>query len=175
LKLTKDKTKLAYLAALIDGEGHFCISKTMIYDRNKNPYPAFDLQIGVANTSVKLMKWLVSNFGQSYRPLSHRTNTFAKRVCYQWKIERRENQELFALAILPYLVIKKEQAKTALEYIRLPRTAPAERMKLHFRMKALNKPESVTTNTSSLPPQEVKIESVLTGDRESVPVVMQVT
>jgi hypothetical protein len=121
----------------------------MITDREHNLYPAFDLQIGVANTSVKLMKWLVSNFGQSYRPLSHRTNTFAKKVCYQWRIERRENQELFSLAILPYLVIKKEQAKTALLYIRLPHNSPKERMKLHYRMKALNKPESVTTNMSN--------------------------
>jgi hypothetical protein len=174
LKLTKDKSKLAYLAALIDGEGYFCISKTMIYDRNKNPYPAFDLQIGVANTSAKLMKWLVSNFGQSYRALSHRTNTFAKKTCYQWKIERRENQELFALAILPYLVIKREQAKTAIQYIRLPHNSPAERMGLHFKMKALNKPESVTTNTSSTSP-DVKIESDLIGDYESVSVVTQNT
>ena len=152
MKLTKDKSKLAYLAALIDGEGYFCISKTMIYDRNSKPYPAFDLQIGVANTSVKLMKWLVSVFGQSYRPLSQRTNTFAKKVCYQWKIERRENQELFALALLPYLVIKSEQAKLAIRYIRLPHNSPVERMDLHFRMKALNKPESVTTNMSSTSP-----------------------
>lgn len=149
MKLTKDKSKLAYLAGLIDGEGYFCISKTTAHAYTGVEYPAFDLQIGVANTSVKLMKWLVSNFGQSYRALSHRTNTFAKRVCYQWKIERRENQELFILAILPYLVIKKEQAKLALKYIRLPRIAPADRMDLHLRMKALNKPESVTTNTSS--------------------------
>jgi hypothetical protein len=170
LKITKDKSKLAYLAALLDGEGYFCISKTLILDRNKNPYPAFDLQIGVSNTSEKLMKWLVSTFGQSYRPLSQRTNTFAKKVCYQWRMERRENQEKFILAILPYLVIKREQAKVALQYIRLPRTAPDDRMELHIRMKSLNKPESVTTNTSSTPPG-VKIESVLTGDIERVPTV----
>jgi hypothetical protein len=149
--ITKDKTKLAYLAALLDGEGYFSISKTNAYYESGEVYPAFDLQIGVSNTSEKLMKWLVSNFGMKYRALSQRTNTFAKKACYQWKIERRENQEVFILAILPYLVIKKEQAKTALQYIRLPRIAPAERMKLHLKMKALNKPESVTTNMSSLP------------------------
>lgn len=170
--ITKDKSKLAYLAAMLDGEGYFCISRTMIYDRNKNPYPAFDLQIGIANTSTKLMKWLVSNFGQSYRPLSHRTNTFAKKVCYQWRMERRENQELLILAVLPYLVIKKDQAKTALRYIRLPRVAPEARMKLHLLMKSLNKPASVTTNMSGTS-QDVKIESELTGDSKSEPVVIQ--
>lgn len=172
--ITKDKSKLAYLAAMLDGEGYFSISRTMIYDRNNNPYPAFDLQIGVSNTSVKLMKWLVSNFGQSYRPLSQRSNTFAKKVCYQWKMERRENQELLILAVLPYLVIKKEQAKTALRYIRLPRVAPEERMKLHLLMKSLNKPASVTTNMSGTS-QGVKRESELVGDYESVPVVIQDT
>jgi hypothetical protein len=149
--IIKDKSKLSYLAAMLDGEGFFCISKTNAYYESGEIYPAFDLQIGIANTSEKLMKWLVSNFGQKYRPLSQRTNTFAKKVCYQWRIERRENQEVFILAILPYLIIKKEQAKTALQYIRLPRVAPTERLKLHLKMKALNKPESVTTNMSSLP------------------------
>jgi hypothetical protein len=166
MKLTKDKSKLSYLAGLLDGEGYFCISRTNAHALNGRLYNAFDLQIGVANTSEKLMKWLVSNFGQSYRPLSQRTNTFAKKTCYQWKIERRENQELFLLAILPYLVIKKEQAKTALLYIRLPKQDPIRRLELHLKMKALNKPESVTTNMSSLPQSlEVKIESDLTGDR----------
>jgi hypothetical protein len=172
--ITKDKSKLAYLAAMLDGEGYFSISRTTIYDRNHNPYPAFDLQIGIANTSTKLMKWLVSNFGQSYRPLSHRTNTFAKKVCYQWKMERRENQELLTLAVLPYLVIKKEQAKTALRYIRLPRVDPKARMKLHLLMKSLNKPASVTTNTSGTS-QYVMRESELTGDSKSELVVTQVS
>jgi hypothetical protein len=147
--ITKDKAKLAYVAGLLDGEGYFCISKTNAYYKSGEIYPAFDLQIGISNTSKKLMKWLVTNFGYKYRALSQRTNTFAKKTCYQWRIERRENQEIFILAILPYLVIKKEQAKTALQYIRLSRINPTERMKLHLKMKALNKPESVTTNTSS--------------------------
>ena len=173
--VTKDKSKLAYLAAMLDGEGWFSITRTMIYDRNKNPYPAFDLQIGVANTSLKLMKWLVSNFGQSYRELSQRKNTFAKRKVYSWRIERRENQESLILAVLPYLVIKKEQAKTALRYIRLPRVEPQARMKLHLLMKSLNKPKSVTTNMSGVGSSQetMKIESGLTGDRESALVVIQ--
>jgi hypothetical protein len=89
-------------------------------------------------------------------------------------MERRENQELLILAVLPYLVIKKEQAKTALRYIRLPRVAPEERMKLHLLMKSLNKPASVTTNMSGTS-QGVKRESELVGDYESVPVVIQDT
>ena len=77
-------------------------------------------------------------------------------------MERRENQERLILAVLPYLVIKKEQAKTALRYIRLPRVAPEERMKLHLLMKSLNKPKSVTTNMSGADSLEsVKIESDL--------------
>ncbi len=162
MKITSDKTKLAYLAALLDGEGYFSISKTNGYHVDGSTYPAFDLQIGISNTSKKLMKWLVTNFGQTYRPLSQRTNTFAKKVCYQWKIESRENQEIFLLAVLPYLVIKPEQAKTALLYIRAPRVAPEYRMKLHLKMKSLNKPESVTTNMSSTP-KGLKRESELHG------------
>src|SRR6266702_1789210 len=176
--LPNDKTKWPYLAALIDGEGTISLGCYAAETKAGTPYIRFDLQINVAGTSLVLMGWLSSIFGGNFYKLPPNKNVVTKQACYQWKISGQKRQETFLLNVLPYLVIKKEQAKIALEYIRLPYGAAQERMGLKNRMSFLNGNRhvnrkrknplptdllSVTTNTSSLPPQEVKIESDLTG------------
>ena len=76
-----------------------------------------------------------------------------------------------------YLVIKLEQAKIALEFAGMKSEQnPSKRLELHYTMKALNKGESVTTNTPNASERDldVKIESDLIGDYESGPGVIPV-
>jgi len=136
----------------------------------------------VANTSEVLIKWLVGKFGGKYRIGVNESSKQAKawgsknkiRPCYRWTMEGYRNQEQFLLAVLPYLVIKREQAKVALEWTRMIQVKnPAKRLELHQRMIALNA-KSPTTNTPTAS-TEAKIESDLMGNRhhESAPVVTQ--
>jgi hypothetical protein len=158
---------------MVDAEGCISIGAANHVTRAGNPYIAYMLRIQIANTSKKLMDWLVENFGGvAYKK---KTNLNPKKPVYQWFTKGGvKAQETFLLGILPYLLIKREQALIGLEFIRMMRVNdPAVRRELWKQCGALNRGESVETNTlgTSL---EVKIESELVGDNESAPVVTQV-
>jgi hypothetical protein len=89
-----------------------------------------------------------------------------------WRILKKKEIEILLLAILPYLVVKKEQAKILLSFVQLPREANNELRAVYWqRLRILNlRGVSVTTNTQETS-QEVKIEPELVGDDESVPMV----
>jgi len=164
---------------MMDGEGSFSITKSTIRDRKGKPYNAFDCKVMISNTSEVLMKWLQERFGGTYRVTVKHISQKARangqkslKPCFRWTVEGYENQAYFIYHILPYLVIKLEQAKTALEYVNMIGVSnPTKRLELHYKMKALNKGESVTTNTpnASSCGTDVKIESDLTGDSKSGP------
>ncbi len=173
----QDKTKCSYLGGLVDGEGNICIWRTEArakdYKVSGKTYGSFNLRLHIANTSLILMKWLVSNFGGSYHLKREATDKHA--TAYEWRPKGEGNTKRTLLAILPYLVIKREQAILALKYIELPRVSPEAREPLYQRMRELNQkgPKTVTTNTSSCTENVQMIESELTGDRESAPDVNQ--
>jgi hypothetical protein len=174
-----DKTKCSYLGGLIDGEGNICIWRTEArshdFEVSGKTYGSFNLRLHIANTSVTLMKWLISNFGGVYH--CKREATDKHKAAYEWRPKGENNTKRTLLAVLPYLVIKREQAILALKYIELPRNCPKEREPLYQRMRELNQkgPSTVTTNTQEAfdSPSDVKIESELIGDDESAPDVNQ--
>jgi len=194
------KTDWAYVAGIVDGEGSFCISRSTIKSKAGNPYFAYDCKVSIANTSEVLIKWLKEKFGgranvSNGSGISKQARawgqTFAK-PCWRWTMEGYKNQTKFVLAILPYLVIKREQALVALEYTRIEyKWNKEKREELHQLMKSLNA-KSPTTNTPNaewIPPTFIdiakinyadleayctaKIESDLHGDMQSAPVVTQ--
>lgn len=165
-----DKTKWSYLAGLFDGEGCISIASrphATVDKRNGKDvvWKRTSLQISIANTNLALMRWLISNFGGVFYTYEFDNQKWKTR--YSWQPKGRRNREEMLLGILPYLVLKAEQANLALQYIRLPLTAEAERDSLVERCRLLNqKGKSVETNTldTSL---DVKIESELIGNNES--------
>lgn len=187
------KTDWAYMAGIMDGEGSFCISKVTLHSKSGKPYFGYDCKVMVANTSEVLIKWLVGKFGGKYRVGVNEASKQAQawgskktiRPCYRWTMEGYRNQELFLLAVIPYLVIKRAQAIVALEWTRmLNQKNPAKRLELHKRMIALNA-KSPTTNMPNaqvldlhacyvLDTLAAKIESDLHGDMQSAPVVTRV-
>src|SRR5208282_3701399 len=170
-----DKTKCSYLGGLIDGEGNICIWRTEArshdFEVSGKTYGSFNLRLHIANTSVTLMKWLISNFGGVYH--QKREATDKHKAAYEWRPKGENNTKRILLAVLPYLVIKREQAILALKYIELPRNCPKEREPLYQRMRELNQkgPTTVTTNTQEAfgYSSDVKIESELISDDESDP------
>lgn len=163
-----NKLKWSFLAGLFDGEGSFSIS----HQQGRNGKDSTGLFVRIPNTSVKLMEWLVQHFGGKYYLV--RTKPGYK-PNYEWSPKGRQNREQLLLGILPYLVIKDEQCKVALEYLRLPQnpydtSLTQTRNTLKMKMNLLNqRGQSLTTNMSGTSAVEVKIESDLIGDYESDP------
>jgi hypothetical protein len=170
--LTKDKTHWAYAASAVDMDGCICISRTILKTSAGNPYYGYDLKISIANTFEPIHEWLVSKFGGEYRPKSKNSSKLSDEPGWEWFVcGGYKKLEVFILGILPYLIIKREQALTALEFIRLDgKPNPAKRAELHAKCISLNSGKSLETNTSGTS-KMVKIESDLIGDYKSESVV----
>lgn len=165
-----------YLAGLVDGEGCLTITRQRNVNGNRDEVPYhYKTTINIAMTSERIMKWLVSEVGGVYY---HRHSDSPKwKDAYCWHPSGHNNVERFLLGILPYLVIKHEQARLLLEFVRLPYKSkqPKVRQQLWEQCRILNqRGASLETNTLSADGTEppVMIESDLTGDRESALPVM---
>ena len=163
-----------YLAGIVDGDGTLCINYR-IPGKQKHPTSVYFSQVIIYNTSVPLMKWLIKTIGGRFYL---RTKTsLSKKPQYAWFPSGKKNKEKFLLGILPYLVAKHRQSEILLEFTRLGYATQDRRKELADECRRLNhEEESVEANTSSsVTPESItlKIESGLTGDRESDPVVTQ--
>ncbi len=154
------KTKWSYVAAMVDAEGGVFLSRTILYTSKGNPYFGYDLKVSIANISMRLMMWLVKNFGGEFR--AKQKGKWGKHTCYEWFVNGGYTRlEVFLLGIIPYMLIKRDQANVALQFIRLRGGVnPQKRAELHAKMISLNSGKIPTTNTSSTSP-EVKIEPEL--------------
>jgi hypothetical protein len=88
-----------------------------------------------------------------------------------WRSTKKDHIEKVLLMILPYLIIKREQAKLLLNFVRLPRFVqdPELRKTYWQQLRTLNhRGVSLTTNTQDAS-GEAMIESELVGDDESDP------
>jgi len=161
----------SYLAGLFDGEG--CIS--ICPRRDKYNDNAFIFCIQITNTNTTLMKWLVEHFGGVYYSQDGKSRKSNWKPSYRWRVKGRRNEEEFLLGVLPYLVVKREQALLALEFVRMwQEKDPTRRNEIMTKMRELNhRGKSVETNTSDS--EEEKIESVLVSDNKSDLAVMQVS
>ena len=168
--MTSNKQHWSYLAGLVDGEGHISISKGLRSKTDgRTHYYGFMLQIGIDNTNVKLMKWLIQYFGGVYYGRNRDDVNDKWKSSYEWRPKGANNKKILLLGVLPYLILKSEQAKVALAYLDIQEENPELRSKLHQQMILLNqKGKSVETETPSGSPEPM-IQSELTGDCESDP------
>jgi hypothetical protein len=152
MSLTKDKAKWAYAAAAIDMDGCICISRTELLTTAGNTYYGYDLKVSLGNTYKGAHKWFVEHFGGEYRAKSKSSSKLSDDPGWEWFVTGGyKNIERFLLGIMPYMIIKREQAKIALEYIRLNgKVNPQKRAELHAACILLNSGKSVTTNTSGM-------------------------
>ena len=173
--INKQKTtqeKIAYLAGIIDGEGHIGVYKTMGRINMR-----YRVRVGVSNTNDKLLEWLMSEFGGFYK--SKKVYKSNHKVSYFWQLADNDADYLLEM-VLPYLIIKKQQAILVLCYRKLQKDCKTHpgyssvsnsiREEVYNAMKHLNMRgplESVETNTLDINKLLMKIESELTGDRKS--------
>ena len=101
---------LAYCAGIIDGEG--CIG---IYVRNPRNGRSMrhELKTQVNMQTIPAIEMLKEYFGglQNYRVKNKKTGAF----CYQWRIGDRKAYDCLKI-LLPYLRVKKAEAKKAIEF-----------------------------------------------------------
>lgn len=107
-------TIYAYIAAIIDGEGHFFIEK----QRNA-------LVLGVANTSLDLLTWLHEQAGGSIQverdvcpadcdiPRGEGGHICKRKATYRWHLFG-ERAAIVLRCVHPYMIIKKQRATECL-------------------------------------------------------------
>ncbi len=143
-----NNTDYAYLSGIVDAEGHITIGRT----RRRNTI-GYNPRIGITNSYLPVLKMAKELFGGSICSAGNEKG----KPLFIWYISSKDAIEKCLLHILPYLIIKRDQAKVLLEFVRLERFAPKEhRMSLYERMVELHTPKT-------------KIQSDLTGDCESAP------
>lgn len=171
--MTDNKVKWSYLAGIIDGEGTIAINKHNAASRgNSDLKQTYAVELTIVNTDIRLMKWIISNFGGQYYVRPSRNPKHKQSMA--WRATGAANRTQILLGVLPYLIMKHEQATLALQYLELHYTKDnVAREKLYLRSRDLNAkgPSTVTTNMPSSLEIEMKIESDLIGDYERDPMV----
>ena len=140
---TRRKQSVAYLAGVIDSDGYIGITKGKPYAGNtKNPQ--YSLTVNVTNTSVKIMDWLVENFGgKVYTRNTPKDKNW--KPCYNWVVQFQNARKILEL-VESDLVIKREQALLGIELMRdwitdnrgTPVEEVARRERLYREFKELN-------------------------------------
>ena len=141
--ITNSKTALAYMAGLIDGEGTICIVK-----RNDSG-SRYVARLAVVNCDKRIVEWIEAHFGPYIytvrRSDPRRRADHRELHVYEAKAEHAEN---ILRAVLPYLVVKREQAELFFKFRRtfigglnggVPVHIVAQRKALHEQMGALNR------------------------------------
>jgi len=108
--MTYKKEDLAYLAGVMDSDGWITLRKN---GRTKMGIRTqFVLKIGVGQTKRTIVDWIQENFGGS---IYTEKRPYPKRDMHRWGATSKTAKEILEL-IYPYLKMKKEQAKLALEF-----------------------------------------------------------
>src|SRR6185295_17407740 len=102
---------LAYCAGFFDGEGTVTITteKTKVKTGRRN----HRVQINASQKEIRPLLLFKSTFGGSVRLITKR----GIRSCYTWWICGREKQLLFLETIIPFLLIKRTEAKIAKQFL----------------------------------------------------------
>lgn len=99
------KTQAAYIAGILDGEGCITLSRSGKYLRPL---------VSVVNTKKELLEYLVTSTGLGKVLVSKRPSKTSN-IPYRWQIWSKQSS-LFLIQVLPFLVIKKQQAILLLNF-----------------------------------------------------------
>src|SRR5713101_2540787 len=106
------KEQYAYLAGIVDGEGHLAIGRTN-YRSKDHLVPTYMMVFTASNTSAELIAWLLNNVGGKVYPKGHYYDAWKQG--YTWQLFQKEIKDV-CVAILPFVVIKREQVLMLLKY-----------------------------------------------------------
>ncbi len=104
----------AYLAGLFDGEGSVSVARTKPNNKNRDRTYRYTLEVTLTNTHQKTIEMFSKLFNGSYSRIRHHDKVGWKDAhCIRWSSLKAKS---FLEELLPYLIIKKEQAKLAIEF-----------------------------------------------------------
>jgi hypothetical protein len=123
--MNKENLVMAYVAGLIDGDGSISLIREQRVSGAKY-YPCIQL----SNVFEDMIDFLHQTFGGSKKIKSHQAHS--KKIQYVWNVRGLESCSNLLEKVLPFLVLKKKQAKVLLDYIRNPQNhnVDAEKMKI---------------------------------------------
>lgn len=101
--LTRHRTKVAYIAGILDGEG--CIYRN----------PQGKWIVGISNTNETLMSWLLESLPGSHVYTKKKDYKGRKVNCYYWQIGSQPDILVFLHAMLPFVIVKREKIIQCLE------------------------------------------------------------
>lgn len=108
------ETDKAYLAGILDGDGCICISPKR-RSKGDKVYIVNYLYVFISNSNPKLMEWLKS-IGGSVVELKPGAGALKRTgPVFSWSISARQAGQ-FLTQVVPYLIIKKEQAEAAIYF-----------------------------------------------------------
>lgn len=113
-------TDAAYIAGFLDGEG--CLSITLAtVDGIHYAYPICD----ITNTDYEVLEWICQTIGQSLKGSLSVRKRPQKTHRDGWELRIRGRLQMVVLLrqLLPYLKVKKRQAKLLLEYMQSDTTS----------------------------------------------------
>jgi hypothetical protein len=113
--------KLAYIAGIVDGEGSImimrCASKAFMAQRAKRgsaqPHYHPSVRIGMQNRSALDLIVETFGFGKVYQEKAKP----GRKPMFRFQIRSRDDVRNFLTPIMPYLLVKKEQAKLAIQFM----------------------------------------------------------
>jgi excisionase family DNA binding protein len=114
---------IAYIAGLIDAEGCLSISQR----RRKHVVYAYDAVISINMTDELPIKFITEKAGGTYSKQSFKGK---RKSVYRYSIKCKSAEPVLAL-LIPYLIVKKEQAHLLLEFRNFQKTFPKD---LKFRL-----------------------------------------
>ena len=159
-----------YLAGLFDMEGSISIVPAAHAEN-------YRVLFRIANNNKALLDWIKDGYGGKVYT-SKKEQLGSKRHTWYRKDTDEKWVENFLLALLPYLIVKREGAQLALNMIRMPKHLRTLEWCESLRQKVIelnHSFSSVETNTPACPENGQKIEPQLIGDYESVSLVTATT
>lgn len=108
------EAQLGWIGGIMDGEGYIGLRRE--HQRSHDYYSPL---VTVTNTRLLMLTHLrqLTKLGLTSQS-THRPN-FKHRQGFVWALRVKEQKELLPI-ILPYLVVKREQAELLIEYLNLP-------------------------------------------------------
>jgi len=118
-----EKTRLAWLAGIIDGEGCLTIFRRSYPDRKGGKRMLPTANVTITNTSVEMLdacREILDTLGVKYNLNDpHLGSCYAKKPLKRISVRNYGSIQVLLKAILPYLIAKKFQAEKLLEFTRL--------------------------------------------------------
>jgi hypothetical protein len=118
---------IAYLAGIIDGEGYVGIKRTKAYKCQGRKTPGFSARIQVRMVDEEPIRLLAETLGGWYYP--EKPHSRQGRPLFCWQLGHAKAEDALRM-LLPYLRVKKRQARKLLTLRRLKKRSARHRTKI---------------------------------------------